>query len=335
MPHRCARASAFSFALLASCGGGSLRERGDFTHPKDATLRMNQLQALATHNSYRVRTLPTDIPDWKYSHPPIGQQLAEHGVRALEIDVHWNEETGAFDVVHIPLVDAETSCATLALCLAEVRSFSDANPGHHPIFVQFELKWPTLAYLEDRHLAALEAELHAAFPEEIVVTPRDVRGTSATLREAVTGTGWPTLGEVRGRTMFLFDCDREVCLRYVGTDTNLDAHWIFPDSEAGDAFEAVKIHNSADAAATTLVQQGFIVRVFGDGITDVLAGTADFAPALATGAQLVSSDVVAPRTDTSYVASILGGTPSRCNPILAPLDCVSTDVEDPGLLRGR
>ncbi len=324
-------------ALLVSCSEpeGSLRETGDFVHRTDGTLRMNQLQALATHNSYHIRLEPTDLPDWQYEHAPLGEQLAEQGVRGVEIDVHWNADTQRYDVLHIPLLDEGTTCATLDACLREVRAFSDANPGHHPLFVQIELKWPNVANLTAEHLDALDAEIRAVFPPDLLVTPAMVQGSRATLAEAVTTDGWPTLGAARGRTMFMFDCEREACLAYAGTNGALTGRVIFPDSEPSDPFAAVMVHNSPDATATDLVQQGYIVRVFADGIADVLAGNDDLDAALASGAQILSTDVPVMRQDVSYVADIPGGTPSRCNPVDAPVGCLATDVEDPALLRGR
>lgn len=325
-------------ALAASCGGDALpplRERGDFVHRTDATLRMNEVQMLATHNSYHVRHTLTAIPDWQYSMPQLRDQLGRDGIRGLEIDVHWNPETLAYDVRHIALVDDASSCPTLDACLREIRAFSDENPGHHPLFVQFELKTPMAANVTDAMLDALDAEIRAVFPDELRVTPEMVRGTHATLAEAVTTEGWPALGAVRGRTLFAFDCDRTICLRYAGTDGSLTGRVIFPDSVPTDPFAAVMIYNSPDAGATSLVQQGFLVRVFADSIADVLAGTNELDAALASGAQVLSTDVPAPRIDVTYRPRIPGGTPSRCNPVIAPASCVPTDVEDPALLQGR
>jgi hypothetical protein len=34
-----------------------------------------------------------------------------------------------------------------------------------------------------------------------------------------------------------------------------------------------------------------------------------------------------------YVVEIPGGTPARCNPITAPAECASEDIEDPKLMK--
>ena len=56
--------------------------------------------------------------------------------------------------------------------------------------------------------------------------------------------------------------------------------------------------------------------------------------ALASGAQWVSTDYEEPNPAFSpYTVQIPDGTPARCNPVTAPRDCRSTDVEDPERLR--
>ncbi|MFO0696124.1 MAG: Ca2+-dependent phosphoinositide-specific phospholipase C [Polyangiales bacterium] len=332
-----------TLSLAAACDDSSgrfpARLTGDFSHPMDATLRMNQLQMLATHNSYHVRLEPSPIPDWDYYFEPLATQLGSEGIRGLELDVHYVDDGTTpphYEVFHVGGLDAGTTCQLFDDCLAEIRKFSDAHPGHHPLFVQIELKEPTAASVTLDMLDLLDDQIRAVFSDSILVTPDQVRGTHPTLREAIATDGWPTLAVARGRTMFAFDCERSVCLAYANGGTGLDGRVIFADSEPTDPFAAVMIHNSPDANATSLVQQGFFVRVFADSAADVLTGQGDdLAAALASGAQVVSTDFPVARPDTTYVASIPGGTPSRCNPVLAPSGCSSTDIENPAYLGGH
>ena len=60
--------------------------------------------------------------------------------------------------------------------------------------------------------------------------------------------------------------------------------------------------------------------------------------AFASGAQFVSTDYPeavtgVPMTGPPYVVEIPGGTPSRCNPVTAPAECASTDIEDPAFIK--
>lgn len=311
------------------------RRTGDFAHAKDASLRMNHVQMLATHNSYHIRLEQAPISDWDYFFDPIATQLEDQGVRGLEIDLQFDLDTREYQVFHIPFADPGTTCLRFDDCLAEIRRFSDAHPGHHPMFVQIELKAEIDETVVDARLDLIDAQIRAVFPPELLVTPDDVRGTHATLRDAVTTDGWPTLAAARGRTMFAFDCDRDLCLRYAHGG-NLDGRVLFADSDPADGFAAVMIANGANDAARELVEQGFIVRVFADSAASVLDGEGNELPAaLATGAQVISTDFPVARPDTDYVASIPGGTPSRCSPVSAPLDCETSDIEDPARLSGR
>jgi hypothetical protein len=231
-------------------------------------------------------------------------------------------------------VDAGTTCLRFDDCLAEIRRFSDAHPGHHPLFVQLELKVAGDAAMLDANLDLIDTQIRAVFPDELLVTPDMVQGTHATLREAVTTEGWPTLAASRGRTMFAFDCPRDLCMRYA-RGGNLNGRVVFADSEPSDDFAAVMIANDPGAGATALVEQGFIVRVFADSAKDLLGGFGnELEEALASGAQVISTDVPVVRADiTGYVAAIPEGTPSRCSPVSAPSDCVTSDIETPAHLR--
>ena len=54
--------------------------------------------------------------------------------------------------------------------------------------------------------------------------------------------------------------------------------------------------------------------------------------ALASGAQLVSTDFPAKVEGVEYWVDIPGGTPLRCAPIGAPTECRADAIEDPGWL---
>lgn len=298
-------------------------------HALDDVLRLNHLQAEGTHNSYHLRPTPETIADWDYDMAPLDVQLAEQGVRKVELDLHWDPTTGRFLVHHLDLVDARTTCATFLDCLVVLRRFSDAHPWHHPIFVQIEPKGGTDGRTVTEVMASMEEELLAVLPEELLVTPDLVRGDAASLAEAIATRGWPTLGAVRGRFLFFLNCDRAWCVEY-GRAGRL----VFADSEPGDPWAAVRILNTPGPDVRAAVEAGLIVRTRAVSITDALASDratleADLARALETGAQLISTDVPAPRPDVPFHVEVPGGTPSRCNPITAPPECTSEAIEDP------
>src|SRR5690606_28686767 len=89
---------------------------------------------------------------------------------------------------------------TLVECLTTLKGWSDAHPWHHPLFVLLEMKEPWRG--DASLLDALDAELLSVWPEERLVTPALVRGDAPDLRAAVVA-GWPTLGALRGRALFV------------------------------------------------------------------------------------------------------------------------------------
>lgn len=74
-------------------------------------LKMNEVQVIASHNSYRIHTyqpvynfvlglsmlgaIPAqyDPTDWDYTHVPITEQLGNYGIRGLELDI-YNDPQG-------------------------------------------------------------------------------------------------------------------------------------------------------------------------------------------------------------------------------------------------
>ena len=52
---------------------------------------------------------------------------------------------------------------------------------------------------------ALDAEIRSVFRPGEMITPDDVRGDAPTLNAAIRTKGWPTLGQARGKVVFLLD----------------------------------------------------------------------------------------------------------------------------------
>ncbi|MCC7541400.1 MAG: hypothetical protein IT379_34605 [Deltaproteobacteria bacterium] len=303
-------------------------------HPLDDVLRLNHLQAEATHNSYHLE--PTeDAGEWAYSHAPLDEQLERQGVRALELDVHLDEECERFEVFHIGLLDERTTCRVLSDCLALVRGFSQRHPGHHPLFVQIELKDPA-SVVDEAYFVALENEILSVFDRSWIVTPDEVRGDAATVSDAIVANGWPTLAATRGRILFYLDDDGASRQLYTHGGRDLDGRLMFVDSDAGAPYAGVLVLNDpvgeADAIAAALAA-GYVVRTRADSSpVDVRAGRTALAEALASGAQIVSTDFPDPVAGLDYSVAIPGGTPSRCSPVTAPSECTSAAIEDPALL---
>jgi hypothetical protein len=333
---RCAHATlALAFVLVlavpvAGCGGP---QGSTFDYPKDGELRLHQLQAKGTHNSYHIAPEGDLIPALEYTHMPLDVQLASQGVRQVELDVRYDMFQERFDVFHENF-DEGTTCPTLVDCLSSMKAWSDASPAHHPLFIQLELKDGTTAEQAEDYFSRLEAEVLSVFPRERVIAPDDVRGDAASVREAVTSKGWPTLGEARGKVLFFIDDTSEVQGYYTHGKQDLDGRLMFIDGEPSDPFAGILVSNDPIGEAALIeesVSAGLLVRTRADSDNvEPLAGdTSRRDAAFASGAHFVSTDYPAPVEGVDYVVEVPGGTPSRCNPRTAPEGCAPEDIEDP------
>lgn len=312
-------------------GGFAPRPDASFDHALDDTLSLFHVQLEATHNSYHLRPDNTVI-DWQYSHAPLDVQLEEQGVRGLELDVNWDEDLGAHRVFHVARVDDRSTCDLFVDCLALVRRWSDAHADHLPIVIHLEIKDSTPRGTHEARMLLIENEIRSVWPEELIITPDVVRAGHATLPEALADTGWPTLGETRGHVLFAVDDTELLRDAYTRGGTSLEGRLMFVDSEPGDAFGAYAIINDpfASERIDAALAAGFLVRVFGqDSIETALAGDrSHLERALASGAQIISTDFPGLVPETTFYAEIPGGTPSRCNPVTAPAECTSAAIED-------
>jgi hypothetical protein len=336
-------AAVLLLALVGACGGGSdggPAERSRTSEPSSSgaddqpesaargedDLRLNQLQALGTHNSYHVKPVG-DAPESAYTHLPLDQQL-DLGVRALELDIHLGSDS-RFRVFHTS-ADPRSTCALLEECLGRIRSWSDAHPSHHPLFVLMEPK-DDPETLDDYE--ALDNAVLAAFPRERLIKPDDVKGTSRTLHDAVTTRGWPIVDENRGRVLFVLLDNAEHGERYSSGWTSLDGRMMFVDSKedtAVAAFFNVPDVSDDEGRIRDLVSSGFLVRTRADreGEEALNDDTRRLNAALRSGAHIVATDFPQPHPRTGYRAQIPGGSPSRCNPLSAPPGCQARDIED-------
>jgi hypothetical protein len=140
--------------------------------------RLNQIQAIGSHNSYHlappaavletIGKLNTGAAEaWNYSHPTLGRQLSD-GVRQIELDIYADTNGGRFSeplavklanlagaklppfdsagvmkkpgfkILHVPDIDCWSNTPTLDLALAEMATWSRDHPDHLPVMVLIE-----------------------------------------------------------------------------------------------------------------------------------------------------------------------------------------------------
>jgi len=310
----------------------------------DSKLRTNQVQVLATHNSYHIQQdVPiASSPTTQYTHAPLDQQL-DLGVRGFEIDA-VNAPDGQFPVLHSPVVDNTSNCTPIAQCLQVTRTWSKAHPGHAPIFILLEPKDdpidhvldPQLRTFDTAGLDQLDAIVRSSLGRQLI-TPDSVRGKAKTLRRAVTGRGWPTLGKTRGKVLVALNTGGPIRATYLQGHPSLERRAMFVTAdERSPAAAVIKVDDPDEQRIQQLVKGGFIVRTRAD--ADLVEARANDATrrdlALRSGAQIVSTDFeVAVPTIGDYVVQIPGGTPARCDPVNAPKNCRPSDVENPRQLK--
>ena len=138
-------------------------------------LKMNQIQVVGSHNSYKAAIAPKEMAVLRarnpkaadtldYSHESLTEQL-NAGARQLELDFVYDPEGGRYasplgrklvadttpydleplkapgmKVIHVPDIDYRSVCPRLADCFREIKAWSDRHPEHVPILIIFNLK---------------------------------------------------------------------------------------------------------------------------------------------------------------------------------------------------
>ncbi len=300
-----------------------------------------------------------------YQHPPLREQL-DSGVRQLELDIYVDNKGGryahptgprmvadaglppdppfdpdgammkpGFKVMHVPDIDYRSVCQPFVACLQQVRDWSHAHPHHIPIFILIETKQdsspspmqsnPTEPFTPAA-FDALDAEIRSVFPPEEMISPDDVRGSYATLNEAVLAGNWPTLENARGKIIFLMD-QRWAGPVYLEGHPSLRGRVLFTNAEPGEPDAAFTECNDGPAdSITKFVREGYLVRTRTDAETTEARGndTRRRDAMIASGAQILSTDYPASepaRWPGHYSVSLPGNVVARCNPVNAPKTC--------------
>ena len=170
-----AAALAVSTGLTTACDLEHPSGKAGCTRAAVDALKMNQIQAVGSHNSYKEAIAPKEMAVLKarnpkaadtldYSHPPLTDQLND-GARELELDFVYDPKGGRYTsplgrkmapnttpydlepmkkpgmkVIHVPDIDYRSVCPLLADCFREIRAWSDKHPEHVPILIIFNLK---------------------------------------------------------------------------------------------------------------------------------------------------------------------------------------------------
>jgi hypothetical protein len=376
-----------------------------FASTAAAEVRINEIQVLGTHNSYRraidprlmaiaapvieksIAGFQKNMPPEKaalfaeehpapisfaeglsYDHPTLSRQL-DAGLRSLEIDVYADPVGGlyrdpagyralraqgatdlperdeadmdkpGFKVMHVADFDVRSWCSTLKRCLGEVRAWSEAHPGHAPIFILMETKTQSFplfpgaaspAPFDAKAFEALDAEIEQSLGRGRLITPDDVRGGHATLEAAVRAGAWPKLNAARGKVVILLidAAGGAIANAYAEGRPSLEGRAAFLRGQPGKPHAAFLMYDNSKVRLAEIqarVREGYLVRTRSDietyeaKVNDPSRAEAAFA----SGAQIVSTDFFQPGNvyGTPYVVRLPGGGDARCNPVNAPRGC--------------
>lgn len=159
--------------------------------------------SVGVHNAYE---------DAKY---PYFADALDSGASLLELDVWTNAFGAGWRVSHSNPLGNDNNCEnaadpgelrtkprnqSLAGCLADMRAWHQAHPGHRPILVKVELK-DGFNGKKGRGPADLDALLGATLGDALL-RPADVVGGHADLDEAVRADGWPSRSALAGKFVF-------------------------------------------------------------------------------------------------------------------------------------
>ena len=299
-------------------------------YPLDDQLRVNHLQALGTHNSYHLASEINILP-WRYSHLALDEQLDQQGVRQFELDIY--DQAGALNVYHVERLDQESNCADLSICLSLMKAWSDNHLEHHPLLVLLELKSSDRSAPEV--IEAIENTVKQTWGPNRVLKPSDVQRNYPTLRAGLAAEGWPTLGESRGKVIFVLHTSGETREVLVNGENGLQNRLLFPDAYGDLEADYAAYHSINDPIQSyelieQVVRAGHLVRTRAD-VDSEQTVSLDYTraeQALLSGAHWISTDYPRPASPDEYGFVIPQGTPSRCHPFMAPEECESIAIEN-------
>ncbi|WP_207080420.1 phosphatidylinositol-specific phospholipase C1-like protein [Novosphingobium sp. KA1] len=276
----------------------------------------------------------------RYAHPAIARQTGT----ALPADWTRLMEQPGFKVLHVPDLDFRSSCVTFRRCLGEIKAWSQRHPDHAPIMILVNAKdgnavpgGVPLIPFDEAAFDAFDAEIRSVLPAHMLVTPDDVQGRYATLREAVLAGNWPKLGDARGKLYFALDENEAKVAAYRGTRQALEGRVAFVNTDESSPAAAYLTLNNPVTQGVRIaadVKAGFIVRTRADDNTWQARSNdvAHRAAALASGAQAVSTDYLwaDPRFPGGFAVRLPGHVAAQCNVIRMANRCAGLPVEEAG-----
>jgi len=286
-----------------------------------------------------------------YGHATLEDQLSLHQIRGLEFDVYADPKGKSFrkrqigffargvkkkckepllsqpglKILHIKDIDFETHVFTFEQALLQLRSWSVNHPNHFPIYVNIELKedGPGNSSRALQRLGFKKAplfdsvawsELNATIAHTLadrIVTPLDMQGDYADLRQRIDSLNWPKLQDVRGKFIFIVEgFNQDLRDIYWSNPTDFPVFGYGEEQNRNCVFllRNDPMHN--ETAIQDLVRMGYVVRTRTDaGTWEARRNDSSRKLAAFQGmAQIVSTDYYLPNLNWSaYCVKLTNG----------------------------
>ncbi|WEB39280.1 Ca2+-dependent phosphoinositide-specific phospholipase C [Streptomyces yunnanensis] len=200
---RCAGTVAVAAAAMIAATGPAGAEPATATAATTTSSTYDTTTAVGVHNAYE-----------KAKYPYFADAL-DSGAALVEVDVWTNGLGVSWRVAHSNPLGNNSNCvgATTAAelrtkdrnqgfagCLADMRAWHDAHPGHRPILVKVEMKDGFNAK-GGRGPAEFDALIRQKLGDA-VYGPGELAAGHTTLDEAVRAGGWPSRADLAGKFLF-------------------------------------------------------------------------------------------------------------------------------------
>lgn len=288
-------------------------------------VKFNEVAYIATHNSYQLESVPSYQKIYRnletvtfglvdgnaplYNSDTLTEQF-NAGIRSIELDIETvvDGDDVSFVCSHSPLIDMTSSCYDFELALEEIRMWSDANPRHLPITVivepkQFFLLDDGMRFLNLEYANKVDELLREVFGDKLI-TPADMMGDHATLKEMREADDWLTLEECAGKVVVLLH-DTAVTNQYIKQDESIKSQAMFPMlryNNRDKSYASFLIDNKpkdiAKHSQELIYEKNLVVRTRVDSYGSY--NDEDRRLTLESGAQILSTDYP-PRADMSGV----------------------------------
>lgn len=288
----------------------------------------------------------------EYEHASLTTQLDSFNIRGFELDVNYDPKGGryykrringfvrglkkrskiqelkepGYKLIHITDVDYETNNLTFKSALKEINDWSNANPGHLPIFINIEAKGSGLGdeskilgflgfkkslEFDDKAFFDLDQEIYESIDSNKLFTPNDLKGDYEFISQRLTSEGWPTLNSCAGKIIFILQGTNNQL--YKGYLDDSEDRPMFVYGNPGDKSTAFVIRNQPidNADKINSLTDTYIVRTRSDAGT-LEARANDYTrweEALKSNAQIISTDYYRPNLDFS---EFFVEMPDRC-----------------------